>query len=79
MQNCINVPTNAAEASKEEDGRKVELFLFEIQFNKIKIIIVKLMMAGLMLEIKNLFLEFRAPKLKPIKPDKGIQGESILS
>jgi len=38
-----------------------------------------LMMAGLILEIKNLFLELRAPKLKPIKPDKGIQGVSILN
>mgnify|MGYP003322816390 CR=1 FL=1 len=45
----------------------------------ISLIIVTLMMAGLMLEIKNLFLELRAPKLKPIKPDKGIQGVSILN
>ena len=79
MKNCINVPNNVAEASKAEDGIKVVLFLFEIQLNKIKIIIVMLMIAGLKLEIKNLFLELRAPKLKPIKPDKGIQGVSILN
>ena len=79
MENCINVPTNVAKASKAEDGRKVVLFLFEIQFNKIKKIIVTLMIAGLILEIKNLFLELRAPKLKPIKPDNGIQGVSILN
>jgi len=79
MKNCINVPTNVAEASKAEDGRKVILFLFEIQLNKIKKIIVTLMIAGLIVEVKNLFLEFRAPKLKPIKPDKGIQGVSIFN
>ena len=79
MKNCINVPNNVAEASKAEDERKVVLFLFEIQLNKIKKIIVMLMIAGLILEIKYLFLELRAPKLKPIKPDKGIQGVSILN
>ena len=68
------MPTNVAEASKAEDGRKVVLFLFGIQLNKIKIIIITLMMAGLTLEIKNLFLELRAPKLKPIKPDKGYKA-----
>ena len=31
------------------------------------------------LETKNLFLALRAPKLKPIKPDKGIQGVRILN
>ena len=42
-------------------------------------IIVRLVIAGLMLDIKNLFLEFRAPKLKPIKADKGIQGVKIFN
>ena len=79
MKNCVNVPTKVAEASKAEDGRKVVLFLFEIQLNKIKKIIVTLMIAGLIVEVKNLFLEFRAPKLKPIKPDNGIHGVSILN
>ena len=37
------------------------------------------MIAGLIVEVKNLFLELRAPKLKPIKPDKGIQGVRILN
>ena len=32
-----------------------------------------------MLDIKNLFLEFKAPKLNPIKAERGIQGVRILS
>ena len=36
-------------------------------------------MAGLTLDMKNLFLEFKAPKLKPIKPERGIQGVRILN
>ncbi len=46
---------------------------------KIKIIVVRLVMAGLILDTKNLFLELRAPKLKPMKPDKGMQGVSIFN
>ena len=53
--------------------------LLKIQLNKIKKIVVMLVMAGLMLEIKNFFREFKAPKLKPMNPDKGIQGVSILN
>ena len=40
--------------------------------------IVKLVMAGLKLDKKNFFREFKAPKLKPMNPDNGIQGVSIL-
>ena len=32
-----------------------------------------------MLDIKNLFLEFKAPKLNPKKAERGIQGVRILS
>ena len=41
--------------------------------------VIRLVKAGLMLDIKNLFLELRAPKLKPIKADKGIQGVRIFN
>ena len=51
----------------------------EIQQNKIKKIIVKLVIAGLILDKKNFFWEFKAPKLKPINPDKGIQGVNICN
>ena len=51
----------------------------KIQLNEINDIVVKLIIAGLTLDIKNLFLELRAPKLKPIKADKGIQGVRILN
>ena len=51
----------------------------KIQLITIKKIIVKLVMAGLTLDKKNLLLEFNAPKLKPIKPDKGIHGVSIFN
>ena len=47
--------------------------------NKIKKIIVTLVMAGLILDKKNFFREFKAPKLKPMKPDNGIQGVRILN
>ena len=40
---------------------------------------MRLVMAGLMLDIKNLFLEFKAPKLNPIKAERGIQGVKILN
>ena len=40
---------------------------------------VRLVMAGLILDMKNLFLEFRAPKLKPMKADKGMQGDNIFN
>ena len=50
-----------------------------IQLNKIKIIVVRLVIAGLILDKKNFLWEFKAPKLKPIKPDNGIQGASILN
>ena len=36
-------------------------------------------MAGLILDKKNFFWEFKAPKLKPMKPDNGIQGVRILN
>jgi len=36
-------------------------------------------MAGLILDKKNFLREFKAPKLKPMKPDKGIQGVSIFN
>ena len=78
MKNCIKVPAKVAEASKAEYGRKFVL-LFKTQLNKINDIVVKLIIAGLTLDIKNLFLELSAPKLKPIKPDKGIQGVRILN
>ena len=32
-----------------------------------------------MLDMKNLFLEFKAPKLNPIKAERGIQGLRILN
>ena len=32
-----------------------------------------------MLDMKNLFLELRAPKLKPIKAERGIQGVRIFN
>ncbi len=51
----------------------------KVQLNKIKIIVVRLVMAGLILDKKNFLLEFKAPKLKPMKPDKGIQGVSSLN
>jgi hypothetical protein len=51
----------------------------KIQLNKIKKIVVMLVIAGLILDKKNLLWEFNAPKLKPIKLDKGIQGVSILN
>ena len=41
--------------------------------------VVRLVIAGLILDMKNLFLEFRAPKLKPIKPQRGIQGLRTFS
>ena len=51
----------------------------KIQLNKIKTIIVTLVIAGLILDKKNFLWEFKAPKLKPINPDKGIQGVSIFN
>ena len=42
-------------------------------------IIVRLVNAGLMLDMKNLLREFRAPKLKPINADKGMHGVSIFN
>ena len=42
-------------------------------------IIVRLVKAGLMLDMKNLLRELRAPKLKPIKADKVMQGGKIFS
>ena len=50
-----------------------------IQLNKIKRIVVRLVIAGLILDKKNFLLEFKAPKLKPMNPDKGIQGVSIIN
>ena len=60
-------------------GIKVVSLFFEIQLIEIKKIVVTLTIAGLTLDIKNLFLELSAPKLNPIKPDKGMQGVSILN
>ena len=51
----------------------------KIQLNEIKKIVVKLVMAGLILDKKNFLLEFKAPKLKPMKPDKGIHCVRIFS
>ena len=51
----------------------------KVQLNKIKKIIVTLVMLGLILDKKNFFREFKAPKLKPMKPDNGIQGVRILN
>ena len=51
----------------------------KVQLNKIKKIIVKLVIAGLILDKKNFFREFKAPKLKPMKPDNGIHGVSIFN
>ena len=51
----------------------------KIQLNKIKKIIVTLVIAGLILDKKNFLWEFKAPKLKPMKPDKGMQGVSICN
>ena len=56
-----------------------EFSLFKIQLNKIKTIVVTLVIAGLILDKKNFLWEFRAPKLKPMKPDKGMQGVSIFN
>ena len=42
-------------------------------------ITVRLVKAGLMLDMKNLLRELRAPKLKPIKADKGMQGVKIFN
>ena len=50
-----------------------------IQLDKIKIIVVILVIAGLILDRKNFLWEFKAPKLKPMNPDKGIQGVSIFN
>ena len=38
-----------------------------------------LVIAGLILDKKNFLWEFKAPKLKPMKPDKGMQGVSTVS
>jgi len=46
---------------------------------KIKKIVVTLVIAGLILDKKNFLWEFKAPKLKPMKPDKGMQGVSICN
>ncbi len=51
----------------------------KIQLNKIKKIIVTLVIAGLILDKKNFLWEFKAPKLKPMKPDNGIHGASIFN
>jgi len=51
----------------------------KIQLNKIKKIIVTLVIAGLILDKKNFLCEFKAPKLKPMKPDRGMQGVSIFN
>ena len=51
----------------------------KIQLAEINKIVVRLVKAGLMLDMKNLFLEFKAPKLKPIKAERGIQGVRILN
>ena len=51
----------------------------KIQLNKINKIIVMLVIAGLILDKKNFLWEFKAPKLKPMKPDKGMQGVSICN
>ena len=42
-------------------------------------IVTRLVKAGLMLDMKNLLRELRAPKLKPIKADKGMQGVKIFN
>ena len=61
--------------------RKFEdkFFWLKIQLNEMKKIVVTLVIAGLILDKKNFLLEFKAPKLKPRKPDKGIQGVRILN
>ena len=56
-----------------------EFSWLNIQLNRIKKIVVMLVIAGLILDKKNFLWEFKAPKLKPIKPDNGIQGVSILN
>ena len=38
-----------------------------------------LIIEGLKLDMKNLFLEFKAPKLKPINAENGIQRERIFN
>ena len=43
------------------------------------IIVTILTIIGLILEIKNLFFEFKAPKLNPLKADKGMQGDKIFN
>ena len=80
IKNWIKVPIKVAKARNPVLVRKFEdLFSWlKIQVNKIKKIIVKLVIAGLILDKKNFLWEFKAPKLKPINPDKGIQGEVFL-
>ena len=56
-----------------------EFSWLKIQLNKIKKIVVTLVIAGLILDKKNFPWEFKAPKLKPMKPDKGIHGVSICN
>ena len=51
----------------------------KIQLNKIKKIVVRLVIAGLILDKKNFLREFKAPKLKPMKPDKGMHGVRICN
>ena len=40
-------------------------------------IVTKLIIDGLKLDRKNLFLEFKTPKLSPINADSGMHGDSI--
>ena len=42
-------------------------------------IVTRLVKAGLILDRKNLLRELRAPKLKPIKADNGMQGVKIFN
>ncbi len=77
----MKVPVKVAKANNPAEMRKFEdVFpLFKNQLNKMKKIIVTLVIAGLILDKKNFLLEFKAPKLKPMNPDKGIQGVSIFN
>ena len=44
-----------------------------------KTMVTILIIEGLRLDKKNLFFEFRAPKLNPINPERGTQGDKILN
>ncbi len=77
----MKVPVKVAKANNPVEVRKfVDVFSWlKNQLSKMKKIVVTLVIAGLILDEKNFLREFKAPKLKPMKPDKGIHGVSIFN